>query len=232
MTEMNDGIEDTAATNPWQERDDIGFLRAFVRTVTVLIRDTRRVFEGTKPELGFGGPLLFGVLAGSLGQILESSVYFALRPLVSLLLSMDLPLVSPSALGGLGLTALPEWAISFLGCQVAILAIPLVVVVVGLFLLALASTVHMLLWLVGGLRSSEAGFKGTFATTCYATCASLAQVVPLLGDLIFVVVATAIQVVGLQVIHRTTFKRALTAAIGPLFLLAGFIAAVVFASAY
>jgi len=223
------GVADSVTTNPWQERDDIGLPRAFVQTVWAVLRKPKSFFETTRPALGLGGPLLFGVSAGLLGQMVETFFYVLASPIVSRWLPVHLPPMAPSGLGALGLAPLPGWALSFLGCQIAILAIPLLLVIIVGFLFVVAGLVHLGLKLLGALRASEAGFRGTFACTCYALGASVAQAVPVLGDLIFVVAAITIQVVGLQVVHGTTVRKALAGALGPL-LLAAFVAVALAAS--
>ena len=84
------------ARHPWQEREDRGYPRAFVETVWAVLRSPRAFFEATSGSQGLRGPLLFGVTAGVLAQILELLIYLPLAALLSR--RLDLPISELPAL--------------------------------------------------------------------------------------------------------------------------------------
>ena len=83
--------------------------------------------------------------------------------------------------GWLDLSVLPSWALPFLGCQVILLAIPLIVGMYLILIFVVSCLTHLTLRLLGGLRESTEGFAGTFAVVCYANAAFAAQMIPLVG---------------------------------------------------
>lgn len=203
--------DDPHVSQPWQEREDRGYLRAFVETVRAVLRSPRAFFAETSGRYGLAGPLLFGVVAGVLGEVLQFVVVVPLSAALARLL--HLPTIEAPALtiGGLDLFALPSWALSFLGCQGVLLAVPLLFVLYAAFFFAFGGLTHLALRLTGGLRSSSEGFAGTFAVICFATAVFPAQMIPALGDAVFTVLLVVVQSIGLSVVHKSTRARALVA---------------------
>ena len=210
--------------HPWQEREDRGYPRAFVETVWAALRSTRAFFAATSGSHGLRGPLLFGVTAGVLAQVLELLLTVPLAALLTRL--FDLPSLEAPALeiGWLDLSTLPNWALPFLGCQGVFLLVPLIVVMYVVLLFVVGGFTHLALKLLGGLRDSTEGFAGTFAVTCYTTAAFPAQMIPVLGDLIFIVLLVILQVIGLRIVHDTTRAKALVATLAPASLLIAIVA--------
>ena len=171
------------------------------------------------------GPLLFGVTAGVLGKTLQ---FLLLVPLAALLtplfdlLALEAP---PLEIGFLDLSTLPNWALPLLGCQGVFLLVPVLVVMYVVLLFVIGGFTHLALRLLGGLRDSSEGFAGTFAVTCYTTAAFPAQMIPVLGDLVFMVLVVILLSIGLSVVHDTTRAKALVAALAPASLLIVAIAA-------
>ena len=97
-----------------------------------------------------------------------------------------------------------------------LIGLPLGTVVLTLFLVIGSGILHLCLALVGGLKRSTAGFLGTFLVVCYGSVALCAYPIPWVGRLIYVVWGIALQAIGFSVIHQTSRKRALLAAVLPL----------------
>lgn len=211
---MTEAVDEPVG-HPWQEREDRGYPRAFVETVWAALRSTRAFFAATSGSHGVRGPLLFGVVAGLLGQILELLLTFPLVSVLTRVLDLPLPNVPTPDFGWLDLSTLPSWALPFLGCQVALLSIPLIAAMYVILFFAIGGLTHLALGLLGSLRDSTEGFAGTFAVVCYASAAFPAQMIPVLGDLIFIVLLMILQVIGLQMVHGTTRGKALVATLVP-----------------
>lgn len=64
---------------------------------------------------------------------------------------------------------------------------------------------------VGGLRQSPAGFRGTFVVVCYSSLGFLVHLVPVVGDLVATLWVIALQTIGLATLHRSGYARALVA---------------------
>ncbi len=216
---MSTPAAEVAAGHPWQEREDRGYPRAFVETVWAALHSTRAFFAATSGSHGLRGPLLFGVIAGTLAQVLELLLFV---PLVALLARrFDLPLSEAPALGigWLDLTALPSWALPFLWGQAVLLSAPLFAVMYVVLFFVLGGLTHLALRILGGLRDSTEGFAGTFAVACYTMAAWPAQMIPGLGDSLFMVLVVILQVIGLQIVHGTSRGKALLATLAPAVLL-------------
>lgn len=203
-------------SHPWEEREDRGYARAFVETTWAVLRSPRAFFAETSGSHGLPGPLLFGVVAGGLGEILQFLVAVPLAALLARLVDLPSPEAPSLAIGGVDLLTLPSWALSFLGCQGVVLLAPLVFVLYGVLVFALGGLTHLMLRLIGGLQSSSEGFAGTFAVGCYAMAAFPLQMTPAFGDAIFFVLVVTLQTIGLSVVHRTTRAKALVATLAAL----------------
>ena len=212
----DDGVARTAS-NPWEAREEVGWLRAFLATLRGLVVAPRELFAGTTPSASLAGALFFGATASFLGQALEMGLLAIVGPFLPEALRADF-------LGPLALDVdvdqlpwLPISLVSFLGCQAAILGLPLIGISVVLIILYWTTMSHFGLLLLGGNR---AGLRATFVVTCYASAAALAQVIPVIGDLVYIVGQVTLMTIGLEVIHQTNRARALLATLFPLVLLA------------
>src|SRR6266404_3821811 len=54
---------------PWERREELGFVNAFVQTVAIVLTRPAEAFTVMRTEGGLGDPLLFGAIGGSIGAI-------------------------------------------------------------------------------------------------------------------------------------------------------------------
>jgi len=195
--------DEARSVNPWEEREDRGFVRAFGETVWAVVRRPRRLFAATRPECGVKAPLLFGVLVAMAGFVVEAVVLVLVQLLTPDLLPGDLARGSVVVIGGRELSTLPAWLASALGCQAAFLLSPVLAVAYTVLVLAWAGVVHLGVLVLQRGRGRRAGFAGTMAAVGYGASLSLVQVVPFFGDLVFVVGTVVLSAIGLQEIHGT-----------------------------
>ena len=66
---------------PWERRHEIGFISAFFETVAMILTRPTEAFTVMRTEGGFGDPLLFGVIGGSIGAIIWALLSLALHSL-------------------------------------------------------------------------------------------------------------------------------------------------------
>ncbi len=197
---------------PWERREELGGRVALLRTVKLFAVSPLEAFARLRPERGLSGPLLFGVIVGSLG-ILFNILGAAIFGSIALL---DLPPqvkeVFEFTVDGRSLEWIPLLIAlvtgSVVGMLVALVVFP-PTFVLGLFLWSAA--LHGSLRVVGGVKSSEAGFKGTFAVTAYSSLAFLVHLVPVVGDLVATLWVISLHTIGLATVHRTSRIRALLA---------------------
>jgi hypothetical protein len=102
------------------------------------------------------------------------------------------------------------------GCALGLLiGVPIFVLLFPLVVLAWTGGLHLCLKLVGGLRHSESGYQGTWASICYATVAFVPGMVPLIGDWLAFLWLGVLQGLGFWSLHRTSPIRAAAALLLP-----------------
>ena len=91
-----------------------------------------------------------------------------------------------------------------------------VYIIIGLFIWS--AILHLCMVIVGGLQKSVAGFEGSFRVVSYAMVAQLANVVPVIGDLLGFVWTLVLVVIGLQKLHDAEPSKAVLAVLIPVLL--------------
>ena len=171
---------------------------ALVETVKLFVTDWAQAFRRMPVGGDLAKPLLYAVIVGSIGPIVAQ--------LYSLFLPNPVMRILQERLGsGGGEIAARSAAVGLFG----VFFVP-VAVVVGLFIGA--AIVHLCLSLVGGAHS---GFMATLRVLCYSSTGQLAQVIPVIGGLVAVVLVLILEVKGLETAHRTTPGKALAAVLIP-----------------
>jgi hypothetical protein len=75
-----------------------------------------------------------------------------------------------------------------------------------------SAIIHLCLMLLGGATS---GFEGTFRTVAYADATSLVRIVPVCGDLIYLVYCLVVTIIGVSEAHRISGVKATAAVLLP-----------------
>jgi hypothetical protein len=190
---------------PWEDRGRIGFLSALVETTQKVLLSPSSFFASMPVTGGIGGPLLYGVLVGTLGvvvaalyreifQVLAGSTFATLGG------GSELRRVMPFVAGGVGLVL-----------QIVIAPIA---VTVGLFVVS--AIVHLFLLLLGGARR---GFEATVRVMCYSEAAGVVNIIPLCGNLIAAVYFLVLAIIGLSAAHGIGKGTAAAAVLLPLVVL-------------
>jgi predicted Zn finger-like uncharacterized protein len=184
----------------WDHLGHLGFLTAFRLTVMGALFAPARFFSSIYLRGGYGKPLLFAVITGTLGLSGALVWTVALAPPQFLTLLQN----------HFGVDALQMPTIILLG----LLIVPVVPVLV---LYLMAALTHMVLVL---FRDNLHGFEATFRVTAYSFATLLLLLVPLIGHLIAFFYTVAIRVIGLIQAQETTPLKASLAVVWPyLFLL-------------
>ncbi len=189
---------------PWDQRDRLGLLTAFVDTIRQVLGRPGEFFRGMPVTGGLGSPLLFGVLVGWLGLVAASLYQAIFRSIVG------------SSLGALGdrpeLAALLSFAESWAGF-VAQVVFGGVFVAIGIFVSA--AILHVMLLLLGGANH---GFEATFRVVCFVQATSLVLVVPFCGQIVQPFWSLVLGIIGLAAAHRIGHGKAAAAVLLPLLL--------------
>src|SRR6476646_3704668 len=186
---------------PWDDRQQKGFFTAFIETLQMVLTRPAEAFTVMKREGGFGEPLIYGVVGGSVGAIVAF--------LFSLLLhSFGVFAGQRNALGvmaGMGIGS-----IGF------IVLIPLGIVIV---LFIGAGIVHLCLMIVGGANQP---FETTFRVLAFTQGSTgVLQLIPVCGGFIAAVWGIVVNCIGLARAHETDTGRAVLAIFLPLVLCCG-----------
>ena len=191
---------------PWEQRDSIGFVNAFVQTVSMILTRPAEAFTLMRTQGGFGDPLLFGVIGGSIGVIiwtLLSALIHSLGLAAALSQQNSLDSLLGASMGGAMLI-------------VRLIMAP-VFVAIGLFIWA--ALVHLFLMMAGGANKT---FETSFRALSFAYGAtSLLAIVPCCGWLIALIWGLIADCIGISRSHETDIGRAVLAVLLPLVICCG-----------
>ena len=192
---------------PWDERQQKGFFTAFIETLQMVLTRPAEAFTVMKREGGFGEPLIYGVVGGSVGAIV-AFLFSLLLHSFGMFTDHRNPL---GAMAGMGIGS-----IGF------IILVPLFIVI-GLFIGA--GVIHLCLMIVGGANQP---FETTFRVLAFSHGSTgVLQLIPICGGLIAGVWAILVNCIGLARAHETDTGRAVLAVFLPVIVCCGlgFIAA-------
>lgn len=192
------------ATTPWDERDRLGLLTAFVDTTRLVLGRPGEFFRGMPVGGGLGPPLLYAVIVGWLGVVAAGLYQAIFRSIVG------------SGLGLLGdrpeVTAVLGFVESWAGFVVQV-AFGWVFVAIGVFISA--AILHVMLLILGGAGS---GFEATFRVVCFVQATSLVLLVPFCGQVVQPFWTLVLAVIGLAAAHRIGHGKAAAAVLLPVLL--------------
>jgi hypothetical protein len=189
---------------PWEDRARIGFVQALIETTQKVLAAPSAFFASMPVTGGIGGPLLYGIVIGSVGVIVAALYRAVFRALLgSTFMSLgggsELRRLMPLVTGGVGVVLQVVFAPLF--------------VILGLFIAA--AIVHVVLLMLGGARS---GFEGTFRVLCYSEATAIINVIPVCGGVASGVYFLVLAIIGLAAAHGIGKGTAAAAVLLPLVL--------------
>ena len=183
---------------PWDRRDQIGFVKAFIETLQMVLVRPTDAFTAMRREGGLGGPLLYAVIGGTFGAVVQYIYQFGLHLAEGSFDNYSNRILGSGALLGL------------------LICSPLIVIVV---LFITSALIHVCLLIVGGARHT---FETTFRVICFAAgSVNPLQIVPFCGGLIAAIWGIVLYCIGLARAHETEPGRAVLAVFLPLVLCCG-----------
>jgi hypothetical protein len=187
------------ATLPCEEPQQ-PFFSALFETIKLFIFNPQEAFERMPVTTDIGRPLLYGVLLGWLGGIIESVWGFLFQAsLFGFLANVE------------GMEqVLPAMALGLAGGVIGIFLAPIITLILIFIITAI---VHLFLMVLGGANQ---GFAATLRVICYSETAQIARLVPFLGGLICLVWSIVLAVIGLVAAHRTSTGKAVAAVLLPI----------------
>ena len=185
---------------PWDRRQELGLFPAFVETLKLVLLNPTTAFSAMKTEGGLSEPLIYAVIGGSVG--------FIVNFLFSLLMSSFGFMGNRDALAGILNVGI--------GAVALVIFIP-VLITLGFFIGS--AILHLCLTLVGGARRP---FETTFRVVCFgAGSAYPLMILPICGGLIAGIWCIVVQCIGLARAHQITTGRALLAVLLPIIVCCG-----------
>lgn len=186
---------------PWENREQLGFFKAYFDTVAMVLTKPGEAFALMKTEGDMMGPMLFAVIGGSIGMIVSVVLQMVLN-------SVGFMASRQSDMLGIGFVGV--WMVAY------IIFIP-VMVVVGMFILS--GILHLCLMIVGGAKKS---FETTFRVVCFSAGSTyLLAMIPFCGNFIAMVWNIVLEIIGLARAHETDTGKAALAVLLPIIVCCG-----------
>lgn len=183
---------------PWDRRHELGFIKAFIETLQMVLVRPTEAFTAMKREGGLGGPLLYAIIGGTFGTVVAFIYRFGLHLAEGSYNNYSNHFLGTGALLGL------------------LICSPIIVVIV---LFITSALIHVCLLIVGGARHS---FETTFRVICFAAgSVNPLQIVPFCGGLIAGIWGLVLYCIGLARAHETEPGRAVLAVFLPLVICCG-----------
>jgi hypothetical protein len=191
---------------PWERRDTLGFVNAFVQTVGMILTRPTEAFTVMRTEGGIWDPLLFGVIGGSIGVIIWTLLSAAIHSLgwaAALSQKNSLDNLMGASVGGAMLIVRLIMAPFFIA--------------IGLFIWT--ALVHIFLMMAGGANKT---FEASFRALSFAYgSTSLLAIIPCCGWLIGFIWGLIADCIGISRSHETDIGRAVIAVLLPLVICCG-----------
>ena len=172
-------IDEPESSTPWEDMSTLGFFTAFFRTVKEVLSTPDIFFRRIPVNNGILNPLLYGIIAGYIGALINSFWQYVFRGMFG---------------GGLNFAAVsPVIFYAFI--------LPILIIIV---LFVGGIIIHISVMMFGGKR----GFEATFRVLSFSNSIQLVSVVPLFGAIYALIYYPVLIVVGLKETHRITMGRA------------------------
>lgn len=187
---------------PWEHRAQLGLVKAFTDTLIMVLTKPVEAFQIMRTEGGLVDPLLYAVIGGSFGIIINLLIMLGFGSFGGMMGGNRNPL---GAMFGAGA-----------GLIFGIVLCP-VFIAIGVFIGA--GIIHLCLMLVGGAKKS---YETTFRVICFAAGSTYPIcIVPFCGSYIAGLWALVAECIGLARAHETDIGRAVLAIVLPLVICCG-----------
>jgi hypothetical protein len=183
---------------PWENRQQLGLVKAWLDTVSLLIAKPSEAFTMMRPEGGMMDPLLFGLIGSCAGAVVSILFQTFMR--------------SIPGFGGGPNDLFHALGVSHVTFMIIYAVLSPVLVVMGLFIGS--AILHLCLMLLGGANRS---FETTFRVVCFTGgAANLFSMIPICGGIVALIYSIVLECIGLTRAHQTTTGKALMAIFLPL----------------
>jgi hypothetical protein len=186
---------------PWEHREQLGILKAYFDTVSMVLTQPAVAFATMKTEGDMTGPMLFALIGGSAGLIVSFLLQIALHSI---------------GVMGSGQNAIANVFGMGVGIFLFIILVP-VMMIVGMFLGS--GILHLCLMIVGGAKKP---FETTFRVVCFSSGSTyLLSMIPFCGGMIAGVWNIVLECIGLARAHEIETGKAVMAVLLPVIVCCG-----------
>lgn len=186
---------------PWEHREQLGILKAYFDTVSMVLTQPAVAFATMKTEGDMTGPMLFALIGGSAGLIVSFLLQIALHSI---------------GVMGSGQNAIAHVFGMGVGVFLFIVLVP-VMMIVGMFLGS--GILHLCLMIVGGAKKP---FETTFRVVCFSSGSTyLLSMIPFCGGMIAAVWNIVLECIGLARAHEIETGKAVMAVLLPVIVCCG-----------
>lgn len=218
--EPEDDGGDDAPGNPWERRDEVGFVAGLAGAIKGFLLNPAGTYGVSRRTGDLLSPLLFAALFGVFGTACDQLWGVAMRGTALQQIEQVRSMAPPEMLPLLEMVEDSLKASPVLSVVISLVIAPFWTV---LKVFLLGGLIHVALMLLGGDEDSEAGFEGSVRAVSYGLVAEVARMIPMAGGLIAWLWMLVLTVIGLVKLHDTGEGRA----IGAVFLVFGFCCACV-----
>jgi hypothetical protein len=185
---------------PWDRRQELGFFKAFIDTMVMVLTKPTDAYTVMKREGGMFEPLIFALVGASFGVVVWL-IFTLLLQSIGFASNRD----AMGAFVGMGI-----------GMVFMIIFMP-IFIAIGLFIWA--AILHLCLMIVGGAKH---GFETTFRIICFS-CGSASPliIVPFCGSFIAGIWRIILDIIGITRAHEADTGRAVLAVFLPLIVCCG-----------
>jgi DNA-directed RNA polymerase subunit RPC12/RpoP len=192
------------------DRKQGGWIQAYFATIKKSLGKPFEFFEDAERGGGFGRPLAFAMVNAFIVAILVAAYQLGFQAFV---LGANLAVNVKNALAPYMVLSAPLGA--FFVVAGLVVVVPLMTVA---GLLISSGLYHLCLMILGEARRP---FIQTFRVACYSTGPQLFQILPVAGGMVAGIWQLILTIIGLKVVHRTTYGKTVLAVFLPMLICCG-----------
>ncbi len=199
----------SAEGTPWDVERRGRWMEAFISVIKMSIADPTAHFERVAQGRGWLRPWVYALIISAIVFLIAAAYQIGFQ-LIATSAEFAVKFTDPFTIMSVPFSAL------FL-IMLAIIGVP---VSTTLALLVSAGIYHLCLMLLGAAKRE---FMCTFRVVCYSMAPQLFQIVPLLGGMVGWVWQVVLTIIGIKVVHETSYGRSTVAVMLPMLLCCGII---------
>lgn len=194
---------------PWDVERKGRWAEAFISVIKMSIADPTAHFERVAQGRGWLRPWIFALIISATVFLIAAAYQLGFQ-MIAASAEFATEVADPFAIVSVPFSA-------FFLIMFAIVGVP---ISATLALLVSAGIYHLCLMLLGAAKRE---FMCTFRVVCYSMAPQLFQIIPLLGGMVAWVWQVVLTIIGIKVVHRTSYGRSAVAVMLPMLLCCGII---------